>query len=373
MNKKSEEQKKHHLPSQYSGLINRYKKYLPVSSRTPVITLLEGNTPLIKADNIAKKIKFSGEIYLKYEGMNPTGSFKDRGMTMAISKAVEEGSKAVICASTGNTSASAAAYSARAGLRCIVLIPEGAIALGKLSQALIHGAEVFAVRGNFDDALKIVRQLSTKYPITLVNSLNPNRIEGQKTAAFEIIEVLGEAPDYHFIPVGNAGNITAYWKGYKEFYEGKFLPEDKKIKRTLPKMMGFQAAGSAPIVLGKPVEKPETIATAIRIGNPASWKQAEKAREESEGVIDTVTDEEIIDAYKLLANCEGVFVEPASAASVAGLIKYVKKDFFSGFSSTVVCTLTGHGLKDPDRAIKSVPHPRTVNCSTDEIAKILGY
>lgn len=369
-----------HASIVYSGLINKYRHYLPVTDKTPVITLLEGNTPLIKSVNIPGKINFPGEIYFKYEGMNPTGSFKDRGMTVAISKAVEAGSRVVICASTGNTSASAAAYSARANLRCIVLIPEGAIALGKLSQALVHGAEVFALKGNFDAALKIVRELSERYPITLVNSLNPHRIEGQKTAAFEIIEALGGAPDFHFIPVGNAGNITAYWKGYKEFYEGKFLTENKKIKRSLPRMMGFQASGAAPIVLGKPVENPETIATAIRIGNPASWKQAETARDESKGVIDTVTDDEILDAYKMLASLEGIFCEPASAASLAGLIKYVKKGFFNTPDKNtpshfiVVCTLTGHGLKDPDRAIKSVSHPRSVDCSTStEMAKLIGF
>jgi len=359
----------------YQGLISKYRQYLPVSDRTPIITLLEGNTPLISAANLARKINFPGEIYLKYEGLNPTGSFKDRGMTMAVSKACESGSKVVICASTGNTSASAAAYSARAGIRCVVLIPAGAIALGKLSQALVHGAEVFAVKGNFDDALKIVRQLSEKYPITLVNSINPHRIEGQKTAAFEIIERLGRAPDYHFIPVGNAGNITAYWKGYKEFADGKFLLPGKKILRTTPKMMGFQAQGAAPIVLGKPVEKPETIATAIRIGNPASWRQAESARDESGGVIDAVSDEEIIDAYKLLASYEGVFCEPASAASVAGLIKYsLKRKFFNNKKDLVaVCTLTGHGLKDPDRAIKSAHPLSEVECSIAKIAKLIGF
>ncbi|MDR1941473.1 MAG: threonine synthase, partial [Endomicrobium sp.] len=277
----------------YKGLINKYKDVLPVSAKTPVISLNEGNTPLIPARNLPKKFGFNAEVYFKFEGMNPTGSFKDRGMTLAVSKAVEESSKAVICASTGNTSASAAAYAARAAIKCIVLIPEGKIALGKLSQAVMHGAEVLEISGNFDEALKLVKELSSNYPLTLVNSINPFRIEGQKTAAYEICEDLECAPDYQFMPVGNAGNITAYWKGYKECNES-----DPKIYK-LPKMMGFQAAGSAPIVAGHPIEKPETIATAIRIGNPASWKTAQEARDESGGVIDIVTDDEIIEAYKI--------------------------------------------------------------------------
>jgi threonine synthase len=347
------------------GLIDSYRKYLPVTEKTPVITLHEGNTPLIKAVNLGKKIGFAGNIFLKYEGMNPTGSFKDRGMTMAVSKAAEEGSKAVICASTGNTSASASAYAARAGLKCVVLIPDGNIALGKLSQALMHGAEVLAVDGNFDTALKIVLELSSNYPLTLVNSLNPYRIEGQKTGSFEICDVLGKAPDYQFMPVGNAGNITAYWKGYKEYNTEK--------KTGLPKMMGFQASGSAPIVLGHPVEKPETLATAIRIGNPASWKSAEAARDESDGVIDMVTDDEIIEAYKLLAGLEGVFVEPASAASVAGLIKYIKKGYFKNDKGlNITCILTGHGLKDPDRAVKCSPAPKKVKADIKTILKAIG-
>ncbi|MCX7698481.1 MAG: threonine synthase, partial [Candidatus Goldbacteria bacterium] len=302
----------------------------------------------------------------KYEGLNPTGSFKDRGMTLAISKALEKGVKATICASTGNTSASAAAYSMRAGLKSYVIIPNGYIALGKLSQALIHGAKVIAVEGNFDVALEMVKKICENYPIELVNSLNPFRIEGQKTGAFEIIDVLGDAPDFHCIPVGNAGNITAYWKGYKEYKE-------KGKSKKLPKLLGFQAAGAAPIVLGKPVEKPETIATAIRIGNPASWKQAVLAKDESGGVIDTVTDEEIIQAYKLLAEKEGVFVEPASAASVAGLIKYANKKYFPEDKKIkIVCILTGHGLKDPDRAIKSVEFkPTVVAPDFNEIIKII--
>jgi len=374
----------------YKGIIERYKKYLPVSEKTPVVTLFEGNTPLLRAKNIEKHLDVNFQIYLKFEGANPTGSFKDRGMTMAISKAVEEGSEAVICASTGNTAASAAAYSARAGLKCSVIIPDGSIALGKLSQAMMHGAKVIALKGNFDEALKIVLEITKNYPITLVNSLNPYRIQGQKTAAFEIIDFLGRAPDYHFIPVGNAGNITAYWKGYREFAEGKFrlavdsskLTEKNRQSSTLnpqlPKMMGFQAAGAAPIVKGKPVKNPKTIATAIKIGNPASWKKAEEARDESGGVIDIVTDTEIVKAYKILAAFEGIFVEPASAASLAGLIKYLKKGFFNCQPPTVnrqpviVCTLTGHGLKDPDRAIKSATQPKVLGQDMKKILKAIG-
>lgn len=326
----------------YQGLINRYREFLPVDDSTPVVTLNEGNTPLIKADNLAKEIGIDAEIYLKFEGCNPTGSFKDRGMTMAVTKAKESGSGAIICASTGNTSASAAAYGAKAGLKTYVLIPDGYIALGKLSQAMMYGADIIAIQGNFDKALEMVRAISDKYPITLVNSVNPYRIEGQKTGAFEICEALGQAPDYHFIPVGNAGNITAYWKGYKEWHKlGKI--------KELPKMMGFEAEGAAAIVKGERIMNPETVATAIRIGNPASWKFAEAARDESNGMINFVTDEEILKAYKLIASCEGVLAEPASAASVAGLIK-VKGAVKSG--SKIVCILTGNGLKDPDNAIK---------------------
>ena len=326
----------------YQGLINKYRKYLPVSDTTAIVTLNEGNTPLIKADNLAKKIGIEANIYLKFEGCNPTGSFKDRGMTMAVTKAKEAGSGAIICASTGNTSASAAAYGAKAGMKTYVLIPDGYIALGKLSQAMMYGAEIIAIQGNFDEALEFVRKISENYPITLVNSVNPYRIEGQKTGAFEICDALGQAPDYHFIPVGNAGNITAYWKGYKEWYQkGKIS--------ALPKMMGFEAEGAAAIVKGERILHPETVATAIRIGNPASWKQAEAARDESNGMINFVTDEEILNAYKLIASSEGILAEPASAASVAGLIKVkdkVKAD------SKIVCILTGNGLKDPDNAIK---------------------
>ncbi len=350
----------------YKGLIEKYRKFLPVTKSTPVVSLQEGNTPLIRVPKIEKMVAENVEVYVKYEGLNPTGSFKDRGMTMAISKAKEKGMKATICASTGNTSASAAAYSVRAGMISYVIIPNGYIALGKLSQALIHGSKVIAVEGNFDVALEMVKQICEKYPIELVNSLNPYRIEGQKTGAFEVVDYLGEAPDYHFIPVGNAGNITAYWKGYTEY---KKAGKNKK----LPKMMGFQAAGSAPIVLGHPVENPETVATAIRIGNPASWKQAEAARDDSGGVIDMVTDKEIINAYTLLASKEGIFCEPGSAASVAGLIKYGKKKFFKEKKTVkIVCVLTGHGLKDPDRAIKSVEFkPIVVKPDLKSIMKII--
>ncbi|MCK5655650.1 MAG: threonine synthase [Candidatus Aureabacteria bacterium] len=337
----------------WKGLIDKYKKYLPVTEKTPIVTLNEGNTPLIYSDRLSGLSKGKLKVYLKFDGANPTGSFKDRGMTMAVSKAVEEGSKAVMCASTGNTSASAAAYASRAGIACVVLIPEGAIALGKLAQALIHGAKVIAVKGNFDDALEMVKEITSKYPITLVNSLNPYRIQGQKTAAFEICDFLADAPVYHAIPVGNAGNITAYWMGYCEYFK------EKKTSRK-PVMLGFQAAGSAPIVRGHVIKKPETIATAIKIGNPASWKQAEAARDESGGLIGLVTDDEILEAYKMLAE-EGVFCEPASAASVAGMIKKINEGYFE--SGVITCTLTGHGLKDPDRAIKSVKEP--VSCEAD--------
>ncbi len=350
----------------YQGVIRRYKNYLPVTEKTPIVTLLEGDTPLIEAENLRVSLGVDSKIYLKYEGLNPTGSFKDRGMTVAMSKAVEEGASAVICASTGNTSASAAAYAAKAKLKCVVLIPEGAVALGKLSQALIHGAEVIAIKGNFDEALNLAREISAKYPVVLVNSINPNRIEGQKTAAFEIVDSLGDAPDYHFMPVGNAGNITAYWKGYKEYR--RILRDKRKLK--LPRMMGFQAEGAAPIVRGYPIKKPRTIATAIRIGNPASWKRAEEARDESKGVIDTVTDKQIIEAYKMLSSVEGLFVEPASAAGVAGLVKYVRKGYFSR-TSTIVCILTGHGLKDPDRAIKVARKVRVVKADLKSVVRLM--
>ncbi|MBF0457567.1 MAG: threonine synthase [Nitrospirae bacterium] len=338
--------------SAWQGIIARYRDFLPVADAAPVITLNEGNTPLIAAGNLCRQLRFNGRIYFKFDGLNPTGSFKDRGMTMAISKAVEAGARAVICASTGNTSASAAAYAARAGIRSVVIIPEGKIALGKLAQAIIHGASVLQIEGNFDEALSLVRKIVERYPITLVNSINPFRIEGQKTAAFEVCDQLGTAPDYHVLPVGNAGNITAYWKGYKEYKAAG------KIE-TLPKMVGFQAAGAAPIVLGHPVEKPETIASAIRIGNPASWTLAVEAQTQSGGVIDSVTDEEILSAYAMLATTEGIFCEPASAASIAGVIKLNNTGYFPG-DSTIVCTLTGAGLKDPDSVFKVTKEPLKV-------------
>lgn len=350
----------------YQGIIEKYKKYLPVTDKTPVVTLNEGNTPLIYAHYLSEKLGKHFKVYLKYEGLNPTGSFKDRGMTLAISKGCEEGSKAVICASTGNTSASAAAYAARAGIKCVVLIPKGAIALGKLSQALIHGAVVLAIDGNFDDALNLVKEIAVKYPITLVNSLNPYRLEGQKTAAFEICDSLGNSPDFQIMPVGNAGNITAYWKGYKQYKEQNLI-------KGLPRILGFQAEGAAPIVKGYPIKNPETIATAIRIGNPASWKQAENARDESGGLIDMVSDEEILDAYKLLAEKEGVFVEPASATSVAGLLKLSKIGYFEEREIRIVCILTGHGLKDPDRAIKSVKEPKVAKPVLNSVLREIGY
>jgi threonine synthase len=349
----------------WKGIIEEYREFLPVTDKTPVVTLLEGNTPLIRTKNLAEAINPKLDIYLKFDGANPTGSFKDRGMTMAISKAVEEGSKAVICASTGNTSASAAAYAARAGIKAFVLIPEGKIALGKLAQAMMHGALVIQVEGNFDEALKIVRAISDKYPITLVNSVNPYRIEGQTSASYEICGALGGPPDFHALPVGNAGNISAYWKGYKRYKEAGKI-------NSLPVMNGFQAAGAAPIVLGHPVEKPETIATAIRIGNPASWKTAVAARDESGGVIDMVTDDEILEAYRLVAATEGIFCEPASAASIAGVIKLNKAGYYKG-SPRIVCTLTGHGLKDPDTAIRVSNKPTSVKGTLDEVVKILGY
>jgi threonine synthase len=350
----------------YRGVIERYRELLPVSPATPVVTLLEGDTPLIAAPRLAQAIGLRAELHLKYEGLNPTGSFKDRGMTVAISKALEQGSQAVICASTGNTAASAAAYAARAGMRCAVVIPEGHIAMGKLAQSMIQGAQVMALPGNFDECLTVVLEIAERYPITLVNSLNPNRIEGQKTGAFEICDTLGDAPEYHALPVGNAGNITAYWKGYKQYRE---------LGRTsrLPKVLGFQAQGAAPIVRGHVIEHPETIATAIRIGNPASWKGAEQARDESGGLIDMVGDDEIIEAYRLLASVEGVFVEPASAASVAGVRKLAAAGYFdaAGPRERVVCVLTGHGLKDPDRAIAVAEEPIRLAAEVAAIAEAL--
>jgi len=319
------------------GVLKRYRSFLPVTQATPLITLGEGDTPLVRSRVLEKELG-CGELYFKLEGCNPTGSFKDRGMVVAVAKAVESGSRNIICASTGNTSASAAAYGARFGLKTIVIIPKGKIATGKLAQALVYDAQVIAIKGNFDQALHLVRALTQKYPVTLVNSLNPHRVEGQKTAAFEIVEDLGDVPDYVFIPVGNGANITAYWKGFVEYHRAG------KAGHT-PKMMGFQAAGAAPLVLGKIVKRPRTIATAIRIGNPASWQKALAARDESGGTIDSVTDDEIMAAYKLMATREGVFGEPASAASLAGLIKLSGKKNFSG--KRIVCIVTGNGLKDP--------------------------
>lgn len=345
-------------------LIERYREYLPVTDRTPIVSLLEGYTPLIRMDRLASRISDMITLYAKFEGMNPTGSFKDRGMTMAVSKAVEEGSRATICASTGNTAASAAAYSARAGLVCAVILPKGEVALGKVSQSMMHGAKVIAVDGNFDDALDIVKDITARYSITLVNSLNPYRIEGQKTGAFEICDELGHPPDYHAIPVGNAGNITAYWAGYKAYREAG-------VTDRLPVMLGFQAAKSAPIVEGRPIPNPETVATAIRIGNPASWKTAEAARDESGGVIEKVTDEQITEAQILLASTEGVFCEPASAASVAGVMKKAEEGFFER-KCQVVCVLTGHGLKDPTRAMEICPPFVELPADSDAVAKEIG-
>lgn len=346
----------------YPGLLQTYKEFLPINDTTPLLTLHEGNTPLIRADRLSEQLDL--DIYLKFEGMNPTGSFKDRGMVMAVAKAMEEGSTTVMCASTGNTSAAAAAYSARANLNCIVLIPDKNIALGKLAQAIIYGAKVIAIEGNFDRALEIVREITAKHPITLVNSVNPFRIEGQKTAAFEVVDQLGKVPDYLAIPVGNAGNISAYWKGFKEYYE-------KGRSNALPKMIGFEAEGAMAIVKGEPIANPETVATAIRIGNPASWETAVNAYKESGGQINFVTDEEILHAYRTIALSEGVFAEPASAASVAGVMKLKKEGVFAG-GETVVCVLTGHGLKDPNIAIQTVKaDPVVVKDSEDAVMEAI--
>jgi len=346
------------MTATWRGVIEEYRALLPVTEDTPVVTLLEGGTPLLSAPRLSERVGAS--VYLKIEGANPTGSFKDRGMTVAISKAVEEGAKAVVCASTGNTSASAAAYAARAGLTCAVLIPDGHIALGKLAQALIHGARVLQIRGNFDAALEIVRQLGDTAPVTIVNSINPYRIEGQKSGAFEIVDALGDAPHYHCIPVGNAGNITAYWKGYREY-------QDAGRVTRLPRMLGFQADGAAPIVAGHPIEEPETVATAIRIGRPASWYGATAAASESGGGIFAVSDAEILDAYRYLAQSESLFCEPASAASVAGLVKVGVPE-----GATVVCVLTGHGLKDPDIAISQIAVPTAIEADRHAIRAELG-
>ncbi|MGG3840474.1 threonine synthase [Paenibacillus thiaminolyticus] len=340
----------------YMGLLETYKRYLPVNEHTPMLTLHEGNTPLIRAERLSEELGL--DMYLKYEGLNPTGSFKDRGMVMAVAKAMEEGSRTIMCASTGNTSAAAAAYAARGGLNCIVLIPNNNIALGKLAQAMIYGAKVIAIEGNFDRALEIVREITAKHPITLVNSVNPYRIEGQKTAAFEVCDQLGAAPDVLAIPVGNAGNISAYWKGFEEYHAAGHTVR-------LPKMVGFEAEGAMAIVKGEPIPNPETLATAIRIGNPASWKTAVEAAEQSGGQINYVTDDQIIEAYQLLAAREGVFAEPASAASVAGVLKLHREGYFTGGES-VVCVLTGHGLKDPNIAIQTAAKEPLVVPDTEE-------
>ena len=354
----------HSTPS-WPGVIRRYAEYLPVTEATPIITLNEGNTPLIAAPNFVEAIGGKFSLFLKYEGLNPTCSFKDRGMTMAVSKAKERGAEVVICASTGNTSASAAAYAARAKMKCVVLLPHGKIALGKLAQALMYGATTISIEGNFDEALRIVRELGETGKVEVVNSINPVRIEGQKTAAFEICDALGDAPDFHFLPVGNAGNITAYWKGYKEYHAAE-------KSDTLPRMFGFQAAGSAPIVDGHIIADPQTVATAIRIGNPASWQGAKDAIQESNGHIDKVTDEEILFAYKLIARCEGVFVEPACAAPLAGLIKCVQAGLIPE-GSLITATMTGHGLKDPDTAIKTAGfEPIVVAANKEAVMKVIG-
>jgi len=347
----------------WRGVIREYWDYLPIGKDDCIITLLEGNTPLIPSSRIQKEALQGIHLYFKFEGLNPTGSFKDRGMTVAVSMAKEAGSRAVICASTGNTSASAAAYAARGGMKAYVVIPAGKIALGKLSQAMAHGAQVVQIEGNFDEALQIVREISEVEPVTLVNSLNPYRIEGQKTASFEIIDQLGFVPTYHALPVGNAGNITAYWKGYKEYWE-------REKADALPKMLGFQAEGAAPIVRGKVIEKPETIATAIRIGNPASWKQAVAARDESGGLIDMVSDEQILEAYGMMANQEGIFCEPASAASLAGVMMLHRKGFFKK-GDTVVLTITGQGLKDPDIAIRVSTKPVSLPAKKEKVLEYL--
>ena len=349
----------------WPGLIEAYRAWLPVSSSTPVISLREGGTPLIPAPSIAAQIGRGVKVFLKYDGLNPTGSFKDRGMTMAISKAKEAGSEAVICASTGNTSAAAAAYARRGGMRAFVLIPDGYVAQGKLAQALLYGAEVIAIKGNFDRALAIVQDVANQYPITLVNSVNPYRLQGQKTAAFEVVDALGDAPDWLCIPVGNAGNITAYWMGFGEYRQAG-------RSRKLPRMMGFQAAGSAPLVLGQTVEQPDTIATAIRIGNPVNKEKALKVREQSQGGFMAVTDAEIIEAYKLLGASEGVFCEPASAASVAGLLKRREE---VPADATVVCVLTGNGLKDPNTAIDNndARFHTGLPADTAAVAKVMGF
>ncbi len=350
------------MAHQWRGVIEEYRDRLPVSEKTPVISLGEGGTPLVYACVLSEML--GNKIWLKVEGMNPTGSFKDRGMTMAMSKAAEEGAKAVICASTGNTSASAAAYATKAGMLPVVLVPQGKIAMGKLAQAIAHGGRLLQVDGNFDDCLNLARDLARDYPVSLVNSVNPFRIEGQKTASFEVVDALGDAPDMHVLPVGNAGNITAYWKGYKEYYSDK-------VSQKLPAMWGFQAAGASPIVQNKIVENPETIATAIRIGNPASWEQAVDARDSSGGLIDSVTDEQILEAYRLVAAKEGIFVEPASAAGIAGLIK-MKAQGKLPKDKTIVITVTGNGLKDVGYFLDGAPAPVVIPVDVKAAAAAMG-
>jgi threonine synthase len=347
--------------AQWLGIIEEYRARLPVSEQTPVVTLREGGTPLVRSESLSAET--GCEVWLKYEGANPTGSFKDRGMTLAISKAVEEGSKAVVCASTGNTSASAAAYAAKAGLTCAVLVPKGKIALGKMAQTLVHGARVLEVEGNFDESLELAQDLAAHYPVTLVNSVNPYRLQGQKTLAFEVCDALGRAPDLHLVPVGNAGNISSHWMGYSEYLADTVIAEP-------PRLFGFQAAGAAPLVLGEPVANPQTIATAIRIGNPASWDLAIAAAKESEGAILSVTDRQILVAYRRVAH-EGLFAEPASAASVAGLLHLAAEGLLPA-GATVVCVLTGHGLKDPEWAIAGAAHPPSVPVDAHAVAAELG-
>jgi len=338
------------MAHQWRGVIEEYRDRLPIGPKDIVVTLGEGGTPLVYACELSERT--GAKVYLKVEGMNPTGSFKDRGMTMAITDAARQGARAVICASTGNTSASAAAYATKAGMKSAVLVPQGKIAMGKLAQAVIHGATILQIDGNFDDCLNIARDLAENYPIALVNSVNPARLQGQKTAAFEIVDALGDAPDIHCLPVGNAGNISAYWMGFTEY-------KNDGIAKQLPQMWGFQAAGAAPFVAGHPIDNPETLATAIRIGNPASWDLAVAARDDSGGLIDSVTDEQILEAYRLLANREGFFVEPASAASVAGLLQQAERGLVDA-GSTIVCTVTGNGLKDTQWALNDAPEPVVV-------------
>ena len=369
------------MSKHYNGVIERFRERLPVSENTPVVSLGEGDTRLIELKNVLRLINKKVRLYAKFEGLNPTASFKDRGMTLAVSKAVEAGAKAIICASTGNTSAAAAAYAARAGIACFVVVPEGKVALGKLSQAMMHGSKVIQIKGNFDDAMKLVQEIAQKLPVTLVNSTNPYRLQGQKTAAFEIIEELGDAPDYHTLPVGNAGNITAHWIGYCEavcentqacgFCNGQCAYHKSKLATRRPIMLGYQASGAAPFLRGGAVENPETVATAIRIGNPVSWRQAWKVKEESGGWFAECTDEEILRVQKLLAQVEGLFCEPSSAASVTGVLKDLEQGTI-GEGTVIVCTLTGHGLKDPDTAISQSGKPVSVEATRAAIEKVIA-